>query len=172
VAGKVDCGESHALGRLMRRYEDLNRAARFWERAYGSDLGREPATRGGSRAAELVPRRWPAANGVSRRPLLNHLRAGQPYGPRRCGGPEHSAGYLTSLRRIRITIRTAASTAFLQRASFAPLDKSRPARLVNPSKRQNATGFLTACLIFRETQSRVHSSPIDLIFLDQPNRDH
>jgi hypothetical protein len=24
----------------------------------------------------------------------NHLRAGQPYGPRRCGGPEHSAGYL------------------------------------------------------------------------------
>jgi len=24
----------------------------------------------------------------------NHLRAGRPYGPRRCGGPEHSAGYL------------------------------------------------------------------------------
>jgi hypothetical protein len=22
------------------------------------------------------------------------LHAGQPYGPRRCGGPEHSAGYL------------------------------------------------------------------------------
>jgi hypothetical protein len=27
----------------------------------------------------------------------NHLLAGQPYGPRRCGGPEHSAGYLKFL---------------------------------------------------------------------------
>src|SRR5579885_324909 len=30
---------------------------------------------------------------ASRRPFPDHLRAGQPYGPRRCGGPEHSAGY-------------------------------------------------------------------------------
>jgi hypothetical protein len=27
----------------------------------------------------------------------NHLRAGRPYGPRRCGGPEHSAGYLVEI---------------------------------------------------------------------------
>ena len=41
-----------------------------------------------------------------------HLRAGQPYGPRRCGGPEHSAGYLKFIAEIRITIRTAAGKAF------------------------------------------------------------
>ena len=29
----------------------------------------------------------------------NHLRAGRPYGPRRCGGPEHSAGYLIEKTR-------------------------------------------------------------------------
>ena len=37
-------------------------------------------------------KRWPAGNGVLRRPLVTAPGPAEPHGPRRCGGPEHPVG--------------------------------------------------------------------------------
>jgi hypothetical protein len=74
----------------------------------------------------------------------NHLRAGQPYGPRRCGGPEHSAGYFKFIAEYASRYaRPRARLSFGEPASRRQI-KSRPARLVNPRTRQIAIGFLAS----------------------------
>lgn len=57
----------------------------------------------------------------------NHLHAGQPYGPRRCGGPEHSAGYLSSLPNTHYDTH-GCEQGFLQGACVTPQIKIMPGK--------------------------------------------
>src|SRR5437879_6733197 len=76
--------------------------------------------------ARLTGNEWPVGSGVMRRPLVPPPDRPNPTGPRRCGGPEHSAGL-----ELEILWRARAAPLALGRVFHAPAKNTATDREIN-----------------------------------------